>query len=633
MTLEFELPLFSFVFILILDIVYFSKKKVNLVENKVYSAILIFSTIASLVDTILHINGATHSYNEIITYYLPFANILNKIMNMLFILIFSSLLIYILLITYETLKKEIKKVIIPIAFFDIACLIIMLFTNIKVLKIGEVTNVTGTTPLVGYLAVALLLFVSLFLTLINISKVDKRYISIFIILPLMLMFYCLTLIFPGIIIYDLVLAILCYIMFFTIENPDLKLVRQLELANIQAEKSNRAKSDFLSSMSHEIRTPLNAIVGLSNAIDNTDDIKEIHEDTKDIISASNTLLEIVNGILDINKIEADKMDIIETNYHPEDEFNAIVRIMQGRIDSKDIALNAHYNNLPDTLYGDIGKIKQIITNLLSNAIKYTDKGDINFDIDCSKDNDNYRLIIKVSDTGRGIKKESMDSLFTKFNRLESDKNSTVSGTGLGLAITKSLVTLLGGEITVDSVYGKGSTFTVTINQDSQKDIEEISKDYNACSYHDKKVLIVDDNKLNIKVTTKLLNTYHFIIDSVYSGEECLKKINNNYDLILMDIMMPKMDGVETLNKLKEQKDFNIPVIALTADAMEGAQDKYLSLGFTDYLSKPIDKDRLNDILNKIFNSKKDITYTNTTIPITDEQIEWLNKKIQMDGTN
>ncbi len=628
MTLEFELPLFSFLFILMLDIVYFSKKKINLIENKVYSNILIFSTIASFLDTILHINGATHTYDEIITYYLPFANALNKIINMLFILVVSSLLIYILLITYEKFKKNIKKIFIPIAIFDMVCFVIMLFTEIKVLRIGEVTNVTGTTPLVGYLAVALLLFVSLALTLLNISKVDKRYISIFIILPLMLVFYCLTLMFPGIIIYDLILAILCYIMFFTIENPDLKLVRQLELANIQAEKSNRAKSDFLSSMSHEIRTPLNAIVGLSNAIDNTDDIKEIHEDTKDIISASNTLLEIVNGILDINKIEADKMDIVETNYRLEDEFNAIVKAMKGRIETKDIELTTNYNNIPDTLYGDIGKIKQIVTNLLSNAIKYTEKGYVKLNVDCIIDNDNYKLIIKVSDTGRGIKKENINDLFTKFNRLESDKNSTISGTGLGLAITKSLVTLLGGEITVDSTYEKGSTFTVTINQNKKQDIEETSINQNTHKFEHKKVLIVDDNKLNIKVTTKLLNNYHFTTHSVMSGKECLSKVNNNYDLILMDIMMPDMDGIETFNKLKEQESFNIPVIALTADAMEGSKDKYLKLGFTDYLSKPIDNKKLNDVLNRIFEQEKDISYTNTIEPITDEQINLLNKKLE-----
>ena len=424
-------------------------------------------------------------------------------------------------------------------------------------------------------------------------------------------------------------------MYHTIENPDVKMIKELQLAKNQAEKANRAKTDFLSSMSHEIRTPLNAIVGLSEMIKTNDNLDEIHEDANDVVMASLNLLEIVNGILDISKIEADKMEVIETNYSLSETLEELKKLTEIRIGEKDIELRCNFAvDLPDNLYGDKGKIKQIVTNLLTNAVKYTDKGYIDFDVSSINEKNCCKLKISVADTGRGIKKEQMDKLFTKFNRLEEDMNTTIEGTGLGLAITKSLVELMGGNIVVHSTYGEGSKFTVFISQKISDGVILNDSDDEIITFDNKKVLIVDDNNLNIKVASKILKEFNLIIESAYSGQECLDKVkNNNYDLILMDIMMPKMSGVETLKKLKENS-INTPVVALTADAIQGQSNKYIEVGFNDYLSKPIQKNELKKVLNKCLNGIVENTVKeidndiHKVSQIKDEDIELLNKKLE-----
>ena len=260
-------------------------------------------------------------------------------------------------------------------------------------------------------------------------------------------------------------------------------------------------------------------------------------------------------------------------------------------------------NLPWYLHGDISKVKQIITNLLTNAVKYTDSGSITLSVDANNVNEICELKISVSDTGRGIKEELIPNLFNKFERLEEDKNTSLEGTGLGLSITKRLVELMHGTIEVESVYGKGSKFTISINQKISKSIQHREKEEkisNNTDFKNAKVLIVDDNKINLKVASKLLSNYGITSTNVESGFDCLDKISQGeeFDLILLDDMMPKMSGVETLKKLKKIKNFKTPVVALTANAIAGMQEKYLKEGFNEYLPKPIEKEELLKILNK-----------------------------------
>ena len=403
---------------------------------------------------------------------------------------------------------------------------------------------------------------------------------------------------------------LIFLMYNTIENPDVKMIQQLELAKDAADKANSAKTDFLSNMSHEIRTPLNAIVGFSDEIEQSTTLEDAKENAKDIVSASNTLLEIVNSILDISKIEAGKLEIINSDYNPKEVFTDLGKLITPKMSEKALDFQVSIaDDLPNTLYGDKANIKKVVTNLLSNAYKYTDKGFVKYTVSCVKKDNNCRLIISVEDSGRGMKAENVDKLFTKFQRIDEDRNTTIEGTGLGLALTKQLLELMGGNIIVHTVYGEGSKFTVTLDQRIDNvDLKEENVASDTIDLSNKRILVVDDNPLNLKVATKLLQRYNADVECCDSGFACVDKINagEKYDLILMDDMMPKMSGTETFKKLKEITSFDIPVIVLTANAITGMREKYLGDGFVDYLSKPIEKEAMIKSFNLVLKNSTSV---------------------------
>lgn len=601
------LPACSVFFSLLLCFAYLLKKRFPLIENKVYSVMLIISVFDSIIVTILQYIA----YKYGVTNMQMIISILNKIDFSLLIFFLNGIFLYILFITHNYPKDKSYKILNTFIGINSILTIIIFFLDVNVINTNNNFSVDGSAANLTYLVCGIYIFSAIVVALKNIKKADRRYIPILGIAILSIILMLLYIIDPYLIIISISLTFFDYLMYFTIENPDLKMLNQMTLAKNQAEKANRAKSDFLSSMSHEIRTPLNVIVGLAEDISTYKDSvpKEVVEDTEDIRNASQTLLEIVGNILDINKIESEKMQLVEKPYDFKEEITKLCSVTKTRIGDKNIIFNLNIaKDIPDELIGDKSKIKEIINNLLTNSIKYTNEGEINLNINCinnlSKNISN--LIISVQDTGRGIKKENIDKLFTKFERLDVELNTTTEGTGLDLAITKSLVEMMNGKINVQSEYKKGSIFVVQIPQKiSQlskiKTTTSSSKIVNDVSYKDKKILIVDDNKLNIKVARRALKDFDFIIDEAYDGLECLEKVKNNqYDLILMDIMMPNLNGEETLKKLKEDHNFNTPVLALTADALETSKDKYLNEGFIDYISKPFNKEQIKEKLDKIF---------------------------------
>ena len=621
--IEYEIPFVCIIFTEMISIIFFSKKKIELEENYYFKNILIFTLLVNICNFVSHYGASIYLVDTVNNWYANLFAIMNKIGSWFIVIITFNVMSYMLYISFEKYRNNFKfyKMINNIFYIIFGILIMSLEFN--VIKEGAITSGNGSSVSLAFGLVFFSLIIAIIVALANIKVYDKRYMSIYIIIPLIIGLGFFVMFHPEFNIYDLILCLLCYLMYFTIENPDIKMLNQMELAKNEAERANRAKSDFLSSMSHEIRTPLNAIVGLSE--DNLtyyDKLpNEVIENSKDILNASQTLLEIVGNILDFNKIEANKMEIIDGVYNFKEEIENMCKVTQTRIGEKNIIFNLSIaDDIPYELIGDKGKVKEIINNLLTNAIKYTDQGSINLNIKCINDtNKNIsNIIITCQDTGKGIKAEHISRLFNKFDRLDIEKNTTAEGTGLGLAITKSLVEMMDGKINVQSQYGKGSLFMVQISQKISKLIKpitdkDVSKIYNVQNentvlYKGKKLLVVDDNKLNIKVARRALKDFNFVIDECYDGKECLEKINsgNTYDLILMDIMMPNMNGEKCIAELKNLKSFNTPVIALTADAIAGVKEKYLKEGFVDYIAKPFSKEQIKEKLDKVFSNSSSL---------------------------
>ena len=643
--LEYEIPFVCLIFTTMISIIFFSKKKVELEENYYFKNILIFTLLVNISNFVSHYGASIYLVDTVDSWYANVFAIMNKIGSWFIVIITFNVMSYMLYISFEKYRKKFKfyKMINNILYMFLGVLIICLKFN--VIKEGAITSGNGSSVTLAFGLVFLSLIIAIIVALANWKKYDKRYMSIYIIIPLIICLGLFVMFHPEFNIYDLILCLLCYLMYFTIENPDLKMLNQMELAKNQAERANRAKSDFLSSISHEIRTPLNAIVGLSE--DNLSYKEklpnEVIENSKDIVNASQTLLEIVGNILDINKIEANKMEIVDGVYNLKEEIENMCKVTQTRIGEKNIMFKLSIaDDVPYELIGDKGKVKEIINNLLTNAIKYTEQGQINLNIKCINDSSENisNLIITCQDTGKGIKADYINRLFTKFDRLDVERNTTTEGTGLGLAITKSLIEMMGGKINVQSQFGQGSIFMVQIPQkisklvkpmtekelsDTLSNLNKISS--NTISYEGKKVLVVDDNKLNIKVAMRALKDFNFELDECYDGQECLDKINsgNSYDLILMDIMMPNMSGETCIAELKKLPTFSTPVIALTADAVAGAKEKYMSEGFVDYIAKPFSKEQIKEKLDKVFANSS--TTTQEVIkeqPKVEEKTDWDN---------
>jgi len=594
----------SFIFVLMFIIFYFSKERLNTLDTKMYSYILVTNIIGIMIDVFGYFIFKIYGSESFISI------MVSKFYLVYYFLWAYFFLLYIFVISFREkseylLQKKFTKTIIILTSLFI-CLIILIMP-IQITYEDNVAYSSGLSVNMVYGLCFIMVGIMLYCLLRNLKKIStKEYIPLLTFMVLSTFCMIIQKTYPEITLMLMCHSIVTSLMYFTIENPDVKMVKELEVAKNEAEKANHAKSEFLSSMSHELRTPLNAIVCFSELLESKEGLDSESKDfAKDIVSASHNLLDLVNGVLDISKIEAGKMELINKEYNSFELFNSLSTMVIPRIGDKPIDFKTVIaSDIPPVLKGDTGKLKQIILNLLTNAVKYTDKGFIKYRVECINDykNNQTKLIITVTDTGRGIKKEDIDRLFKKFERLEEDRNTSIEGTGLGLAITESLAELMGGKVTVISDYGKGSTFKFVVveeivNKESNLVVNEQTT-LNYETFEGKKVLVVDDSKLNLKVAENVLKNFKVSTETVTSGLECLSCVKSKkYDIIFMDIMMPNMSGVEVLKKLREEK-VNIPVIALTADAIEGQEEKYISEGFDGYLSKPIDKTKLKVILNK-----------------------------------
>lgn len=605
---DISVQIMGLIYVLILSFVYFLKRKYNFLESRVYKSLLICTIITLVLDI-------TSMFIIEKVRYLSFVRIL--LIKCYFISLFIWLIIfigYVFLnksdVKYDNFKSLLKDSSFGKVYYSIALILILMEIILPVNYMEGPVVYYGKGVTLVY-AVAIFGALSLLITLLfNSRKLSKNknwsmLVSIVMLwLTFFIQMYCkeTPIIGSGI-------SLITLFLYFTLENPDIKYIDELNALKIKAEEANKAKTYFLASMSHEIRTPMNVIIGLSESILSGEDTSSMYDDVKSINKAGETLLEIVNNILDITKIEEGRTTINNKPYNIADMVAELTSIVNISLSEKPIKFSVEtIGNIPSVLNGDEVKIYQVLMNLLSNAVKYTKKGSIKLQIEAVSFGNKATLTFKIIDTGIGIKKSDYERLFKKFERLEQEQ-SNIRGTGLGLTITKKLVDMMGGKISFESVYQQGTTFTVVLEQEIVN--KEKIKDFSAYKAKKKtvdkyfdgskfEILLVDDNALNLKVAEKLLKKYNLNVTSVSSGLECLNYTKNKkYDLIFLDHMMPEMDGIHTLYNLKKRvTGFDTPVVVLTANAIEGSKKMYLAEGFCDYLSKPINQVELDRILRE-----------------------------------
>ena len=601
-------------FILLLLVAYFSKDKMTGTRNKMYQALLMVTLLLILTD-ILEVVVRVY-VNDIVLLLIAF-----RIHWGSGIAWFAGLYYYYVsfmdgvktdsfhdMINYSKETKIMTYVI---------CLsaLVFLFLPFDLDAMQKISFFPGLAAYFIYGLCAMMEGLLVFHLLKKKANVEKRdKVTVWGIVLLLNFIFALQIMFPYIGFLAMACTIQMYFLYFAIENPDLFMIKELEKVNTDIDRSNRAKSDFLSNMSHEIRTPMNAIVGFSDSLLNSKsfDDKLALIDIKHISTAGNNLLDIVNNILDISKIESGKETLEMKEYSLANIVMELQSIIDTRLADKPVKLIVDVDKeIPSRMLGDSTKIFQVLLNILTNSVKYTEVGKIRVTITGETRGNMEDLHIKISDTGYGIKKEDFDKLFEKFSRLESATENEIEGTGLGLVITKRYVDLMGGRIWFESEYQVGTTFYVDITQKiiNRTAIGDIHEPINNNDEEEmidctgKKVLLVDDNKLNLKVASRILSKYNFDIETVETGKDCVYKVKSDqhYDMIFLDHMMPEMDGIEVLHILKKLDGYDLPpIVALTANAITGMKEMYLREGFDEYLSKPINLSELNKVITKYF---------------------------------
>ena len=608
----------SLFFMVLLFISYYLQQRMSSIGSKLYRILLIIVIvllITEIIGSYYFMYGHSIIINNLI---LRFRWSMNIFWFMILYFYSVCFLKDVIATSFWNLIKVDKRCKI-FAIFSFVYLIVYLFLPFKVMDYDTYTYIPGMAAwfILIYCFISMLLITLLMIRRRN--EILRRYKwAILIMILEMFIILLFQIIFPKAAVLGIGAALQMFFLYFYIENPDLLMISDLERLKEETEKANMAKTDFLSNMSHEIRSPMNAIVGFSETILNDPkfDKESVRIDIEHIANAGGNLLDIINNILDISKIESGDETISEKEYSIGNIVMELASIIEARIANRPIKLITDVDkDIPIKLYGDSTKLFQILLNIMTNSVKYTEVGKIKLTVSKAIKGGNVTLTFKVSDTGYGIKKEDYDKLFEKFTRLNTATTNEIEGTGLGLVITKKYVDLLGGKIWFESEYGVGTTFYVEVTQKTidNKPIGDIRESYiydKDIEYIDcsgKRIMIVDDNDLNLKVAEKILSAYNFTIDSVTNGKDCVYKVKEGikYDMIFLDHMMPEMDGVEVIHILKKLEDYDIPpIVALTANAITGMKEMYLAEGFDEYLPKPINITDLNKIIIKYFGDKK-----------------------------
>ena len=590
-----------FLVIAFMSAIYFSVKREKTKLHMVFSLFLIVSMFHLAFDGL-----TVYTVNHLYSIPLWINDILHRLfMGTMMILLYLAYSYIVLLIEDDTNKKikssNFGKIVLGIAMVG------TVFLPITYMETEDGNYSYGLLPYMLYavLAVFLLLILSVlcrYWKKINAKK--KNVISLAMAIELLAMLF--QAFYPLALISGMGMMLVALSFYLTMENPDIALVQQVQKERQKADEANAAKSTFLSHMSHEIRTPMNAIVGMTDIMLRTDLTEEQREYLTNIKSSGNALVSLINDILDISKIEAGKMELVEDIYEIEPILNDIRMIIQNRIGDKPVKLFYEIDNLPDKLYGDGLRIRQIMINLLNNAVKFTEEGHVKLKI--RKENqtvEGVMLFVSVSDTGQGIREEDLKKLFGAFEQVDTKKNKGKEGTGLGLAISSELIGMMGGKLEVKSTYGAGTEFFFRIFQKfvpADLETEEKVDENMNFTAPEAKILVVDDNEMNRKVAVGLLEPLQMQIDLADNGKKALVMIQEKkYHMIFMDHMMPIMDGVEATKCLRQMEDSyykELPVIALTANAMKESKQMFEEAGMNGFVAKPIEMKQICRTIRK-----------------------------------
>lgn len=599
-----KLQIGCFIITVFIMILYFSVKRISTRSHKVYSALLIVSVLYLIFDRV-----TVYTVNHIETVPALWNQIMHRCFLMSLVACIYLIYRYVLLMIFQ--ERPMRR-----GSFVLLILSIIAAGGLPLYyRITEKGNYSyGPAAYVTYVTVAVytgMLMYSLIRNYKEMEKKKREIILLTVIFQVAVSIY--QAVFPLSLISCLGITLVNLGFFLTVESPDVHLIEQLKEEKELADGANRAKSTFLASMSHEIRTPIHAVMGMSEMILRESKEEETLSYAGDIHSAAGSLLSIVNDILDFSKIESGRMEILPVSYQLSSLIHDIYLLIADRAEKKGLMLQIHVDEaLPSTLYGDDIRLKQIVINLLTNAVKYTESGSVTLNITGTVQNETCELSVQVKDTGIGIREEDIRKLFQVFERIEEKRNRTIEGTGLGINITQQLLTLMGSTLQVESVYGEGSCFSFRLKQkviqgEPIGNLEECLQNEKRQEVHragfrapDVHVLVTDDIEMNRRVFRGLLKQTEIRVEEAASGQESLIKAREEkYDLIFMDNMMPDMDGIETMQRMKADvrgKNTKTPIIMLTANAIAGAKEEYERAGFDGYLSKPIDPKKLEAMI-------------------------------------
>ncbi len=579
------LPVTAFLLSFVLLVIYFSKKRVHLFENSIY-ILMIFSILmdSALVSLLF--------YNYYTNYNVSLVSLLNKLDYVFLIIWSSSLMLYIFVITYKErkrFKRLLKKVSTSVIVLDIIMFVVVFNSKIDlIIKDSIHQTAQGEAVILSIIFCLFYILVSLLIVLFNLKKINIKHLPVFVIIFTAILIAIFFSVNPYLIIISIGLTIDNFIMYFTIENPDIKLINELELAKDNLENANLVKSEFLRSMSHEIRTPMNQIIGCASVIEMEDNLSEESKDVlNDLVNSTNSLLDVCNGIINVSQIESGNVDILISGYNPKEVIEDIINLNKKRLTNKDVEIVSNYSELPDVVYGDKDKVKQIVSNLLSNAIKYTDKGKIEVSVSSSVKKDKCDIEIVVKDTGKGISEENIDLIFNKFGKLE--KNSDTLGLGLGLFITKNLVNILGGNICVTSELGKGSEFKVFLHES----LVDTSTKLDLSSVN---IMIIHSSNMIRAFLKNSIMKYEIKVNDFSNGVEAIKELKRvDYDVVIIDKYISDVKLEELVRTIKDISS-NIKIMVI------GNEE---NIDYVDmFVSEELD---INDIINNIKKALSDST--------------------------